>query len=32
MFNGCSKIRTVIDKKKLTENDYVFAYKKIGKF
>jgi hypothetical protein len=25
-FNGCSRIRNIINKKKLTDNDYIFSY------
>jgi hypothetical protein len=30
-FNGCSRIRSIIDKKRLTEDDYIFGYIKDSK-
>jgi hypothetical protein len=31
-FNGCSRIRTIIDKKRLTDDDYIFGYKNEDKW
>jgi len=31
-FYGCSRIRTIIDKKRLTEDDYIFGYVKDGEW
>ena len=31
-FNGCSRIRTIIDRKKLNDEDYIFGYIKDGKW
>ena len=31
-FNGCSRIRSIIDKKRLSDDDYIFGYIKVDKW